>query len=62
MHEKCKIRANMSSTFPYLKHLQAIYPSFITITKLLSNTIGKSFCERFKRMCNIFEGDGQKYN
>ena len=34
--------------FPYLKHLQAIDPSFVPITKSLSNKKGKTFCEGFK--------------
>lgn len=34
--------------FPYLKHLKAIKPSFLTITKLLSNEIGETLCEELK--------------
>ena len=34
--------------FPHLKHLQAIYPSFVTITKLSSNEIREIFCEGLK--------------
>ena len=30
--------------FPYLKCLQGINPSFVTITKPLSNKRGDSFC------------------
>ena len=36
------------STFPYLKHLQAIDPSFLTITKLSSSEIRETFCEGVK--------------
>ena len=32
----------------YLKHLQAIYPSFVTITEPLSNKWGETFCEGLK--------------
>ena len=34
--------------FPYLKHLEAIDPSFVTITKLSSNEIREAFCEVLK--------------
>ena len=34
--------------FPYLKHLKAIEPSFVTISKLLSNKMGETFCEGLK--------------
>ena len=35
-------------TFPYLKNLRAIDPSFVTITKQLNNKIGETFCEGLK--------------
>ena len=35
-------------TFPFLKYLQAIDPSFVTITKPLSNKICETFCEGLK--------------
>ena len=35
-------------TFPFLKHLQAVNPSFVTITKLFSNKIGETFYEGLK--------------
>ena len=31
--------------FPYLKHLLAINPSFVTITKQLNNKRGETSCE-----------------
>ena len=31
--------------FPYLKHFQAIDPSFATITKSLTNKRGETSCE-----------------
>ena len=34
--------------FPYLKHLLAIDPSFLTITKLSSNEIRETFCGGLK--------------
>ena len=34
--------------FPYLKHLEAIDPSFETIIKLSSNEIREKTCERLK--------------
>ena len=42
--------------FPFLKHLPASDPSFVTITKLLSNNI----CEGLKSVCKHFEKNGQK--
>ena len=45
MKEIHNIRAN---AFPFLKHLQAIDPSFATITKPLSNKIGGAFCDGLK--------------
>ena len=39
----------------YLKHLQAIDPSFVTITKPLSNKRGETFCEGLKLMWKLFE-------
>ena len=35
-------------TFPFLKHLQPIDPSFVTVTKPLSNKTGETFCEALK--------------
>ena len=34
--------------FPYLKDLQAIDPSFVTITKPLRNKSGETFCDGLK--------------
>ena len=48
-------------TFRYSEHLQAIDPSFVTITKQLDNKIGETFCEGLKCMCKVFEIYGQKY-
>ena len=48
MNEIRNIRANIPHTFHFLKHLQAIDPSFVTITKPLSNKIGETFCEELK--------------
>ena len=42
------------------KHLQAIGPSFVTMTKAWGNKIGETFCERSKQMCTVFEIDEQK--
>ena len=47
MDKVCEITAN-TPPFPYLKHLQAVDPSFITITKLSSNEIKETFCEGLK--------------
>ena len=47
-------------TFPLMKHLQVIYPSFVTIKKPLSNKTGKTFSDRLKRMCKLLEKNGQK--
>ena len=38
----------ISPLFPYLEHLQEINSSFVTITKLSSNAIKETFCERLK--------------
>ena len=46
--------------FPYLKHWQAIHPSFATITKTFSNKTAETFCERLKWMEKLSEIDGQK--
>ena len=35
-------------TFPYLKHLQAIGPSFVIMTRTLSNKVAKIFCKELK--------------
>ena len=34
--------------FPLLKHLKAIDPSFVTITKLSNDKIGETVCEGLK--------------
>ena len=47
-------------TFPVLKQLQAIDPSFVTITKPLRNKIVETFCEGLKWMCTLFEKNGKK--
>ena len=56
MTEIRNIRAN--SSLDFLKHLHAIDPSFVTITKPLSNKIGGTFCEGLKYMCKFFEKNG----
>ena len=48
------------SQFPYLKHLKATDPLFLAITKPLRNKRGETFREELKRMCKLFEIDGQK--
>ena len=35
-------KSDYPSSFPYLKHLQAIDPSFVTITKPLANKTGET--------------------
>ena len=50
----------ISIMFPYLKHLQAIDPSFITITKPLSNKIIQTFDEGLEWIWKFFEINGQK--
>ena len=35
-------------TFPFLKSLQEIYPSFETITKPLSSKVAEIFCKGLK--------------
>ena len=47
--------------FPYLKHLQAVEPSFVNITKTLSSKIGETFCEGLKLMCKLFEIDRENF-
>ena len=47
----CEIRP----PFLYLKDLQAIDPSFVTIIKLSSNEIRETFCEGLKWMYKLFE-------
>ena len=47
--------------FPYLKHLQAVEPSFVNITKTLSSKIGETFCEALKLMCKRFEIDQENF-
>ena len=54
-----KIRAN-TPPFPYLKHLQVINPSFVTITKLSSNEIRETICEGLQWMCKPFEIKAQQ--
>ena len=46
--------------FPYVRHLQAIAPSFETIIKLSSNDKRETFCGGLKWMCNIFEINPQQ--
>ena len=46
--------------FLILKHLQAMNPSFVIITKSLRNKTGETLCERWKCMCKLFEINGQK--
>ena len=48
-----------SPKFPYIKCLQAIDLSFVTITEQLSNKIGETFCEGLKLTCKLFEIDRQ---
>ena len=50
----------ISPPFSYMKHLQAIDPSFVTIIKPSTNTIGETFCEVLKRLCKLFEINAQK--
>ena len=45
MNEIRNIKVNTPFHF-FLKHLQGIDPSFVTISKPLSNKIGETFCER----------------
>ena len=45
----------ISPFFPYLKHLQAIDPSFVAITKSLRKTIEDTFCKGLKWLCKFFE-------
>ena len=44
----------------FLKHLQAIDSSCVTITKPWSNKIGETFCEGLKWTCKLSEKNGQK--
>ena len=46
-----------SPKFPYIKCLQAIDLSFVTITEQLGNKIGETFCEGLKLTCKLFEID-----
>ena len=48
MYEIGNIRANTSLYYLFLKHLQTIGSSFVTITKPLNNKNGESFCEGLK--------------
>ena len=57
---KYEILEQISLTFPFLKHLQVINPSFVTFTKPLSNKIIEKFCEGLKWMCKLFEENEQK--
>ena len=45
---------------PYLKQSQAIEPSFLTITKSLSNKILETCCELLKYMYKLLDIDGRK--
>ena len=47
-------------TFPYLKDLQAMEPSFLAITKLISNKIRERFRKGLKQICKLCETDWQK--
>ena len=47
-------------TFLFLKHLQTIDSSIVTITKPLSDKIGETICKGLKRVCKLFEKNGQK--
>ena len=60
MNKECEIKANIPPKFPYLKHLQAIDPSFVTITKPLSNKILQTCCKGLKIMRKCLEIDGRK--
>ena len=42
------MKGGYPSAFTYLKHLQSIDPSFLTITKTLSNKVGETFCKGLK--------------
>ena len=53
------ILERISSYIFFLKYLQAIDPSFVTITKTLSNKIGETLYEGLKWMCTLFEKNGQ---
>ena len=58
MNKLCEIRANTPSVFLNLKHLkplQAINPSFVTITKLSSSEKWKTFCEGLRWMWKLSE-------
>ena len=47
--------------FLFLKHLEEIEPSFITISKLSNNEIRETFCgEELKLMCKLFEINTQQ--
>ena len=49
MDKMCKIKVNiLPLPFPNLKHLQAIDPSFVTITKLSNNETKETICEGIK--------------
>ena len=60
MDKVCKIKANTPSPFPYLKHLQAIDPSFVTMTKLSSNELKKTIEKELKWICKLFEINEQQ--
>ena len=53
-------QSEQPSEFPDLKRCQAIDPSFVTITKPLSNNIGEARYEGLKSICKLFEINGQK--
>ena len=46
--QKTQYQSEYPLIFTFLKHLQAIDPSIVTITKPLSNKIGEAFCEGLK--------------
>ena len=48
MNKIHNVRGNIPLHLLFLKHLQAIDPSFATITKPLSNKIVETFCEGLK--------------
>ena len=60
MNKVCKIKVNIPLRFLFLKHLQAIDSSFVTIIKPLSKHIGETFWGGVKLICTFFDTDGQK--
>ena len=47
-------------TFPFLKHFQAIDPSFVTMTKPLNNNTGETYCERMNECVNFLRKTDKK--